>query len=120
MWINFISVLQVLFVAGAIPEYAPVGQYYCKNGDYYFATSYYTKIKKTAKAKCKKHGCDVIVEWTNKWNWIGYDFGKSIKANDKSGCPQNKDMTAKIIWQKPRADAAYTNSNNTINGYLNS
>ena len=99
-----------------IPQYGPVGQYYCKSGDYYLATSFYTSNKRKVETECKKHNCDVIVEWSrNSYDktFRGWDLGRY----DAQPCPQNQKMTTKIIWQKDFED--YMNSNHTINGEIN-
>ena len=112
---NFITVIQISVVLG-IPQYGPVGQYYCRTGDYYFATSFYTKDKKRAERECEEYNCDLIVEWSRKsyyQTYIGYDLRKF----DEPACPQNQEMPTKIFWQKDFGD--YMNSNHTINGEIN-
>ena len=59
-----INALQISVILGDAPQFAPIGNKYCQTGSYYFATSYYTKYKSTAKADCKNYNCDVIIEWT--------------------------------------------------------
>ena len=115
---SFINVLQISVILGDIPQYAPIDDKKCQTGSYYFATNFYTKRQDTAKNNCKINSCDVIIEWTRTnskgQRFTGFDLGKF----DGHVCPQNKDMTARIIWQRQPVDNEYTNLNSTINGYL--
>ena len=122
MRLNVISLLQITVIFGEIPEYGPVGQLSCKTGNYHFATSSYHGSRNAAVARCKHYDCDIIVEWTNKWNKKGYDIGRFNKAGvNKAGhkskiCSQNKDMTATVYWMNQLDD--YMDSNNTQNGII--
>lgn len=94
------GICQLSFTLANIPQYGPVShQHYCLTGTYYFATSYYTRTYEKAKASCKSHDCDLIIEWEGplgKATKKGWDIGK---FGDKS-CKQNPKMSAKILWSK--------------------
>ena len=120
MRLNLVYVLQISVAVG-IPEFGPAaGKYRCHTDDWHYATSFYVSddINK-AFEKCEKHDCDLIVEWTRKSRshmgktYTGYDIGKyNVPA-----CPQHKDMTAIIKYEKSHEN--YMNSSNTITGLIN-
>ena len=86
-----------------IPEFGAVGNYKCYIHKWHYATSFYAEGNlNKAREKCTEYDCDVIIEWIRQPRdkrmkaTIGWDLGKF----DAPPCPQNEDMTAKIIWEK--------------------
>ena len=119
MWLNLVIIVHVSVILGDIPKFGAVGNYKCHTGTWHFATDFYAEGRlKKAREKCEQFDCDIIVEWRrqprNKRGkaTIGWELGKF----DASPCPQNKDMTATIKWQKTFEN--YMNASNTITGLI--
>ena len=102
MMLNLFYVIQISVILGDIPKYGAVGNYKCYIQTWHYATSFYAKQVNKAREKCTEYDCDVIIEWIRQPRdkrmkaTIGWDLGKF----DAPPCPQNEDMTAKIIWEK--------------------
>ena len=66
---------------------------------HYFATTFFTRVKRKAFGICELYDCDIIVEWSGhlgRRRHTGWDIGKL----DTKMCPQNQAMRAKVIWYK--------------------
>ena len=121
MWLNLVYIVQISVILGDIPEFGAVGNYKCYIQAWHYATNFYAggDLNK-ARERCTKFDCDVIIEWTRQPRdkrmkaTIGWDLGKF----DAPPCPQNEDMTAKIIWEKKFED--YMNPNNITTGLIGS
>lgn len=119
MRLNLVYVVQISVVLGDVPKYGAVGNYNCHIGTWHYATTFFAQGNlNNARERCTKFDCDVIIEWTRQPRdkrgvaTIGWDLGKF----DASPCPQNEDMTAKIIWEKQFED--YMNSSNITTGLI--
>ena len=116
MRLNFVYLVQISLVLGDIPEFGAAGNYNCNIGDWHFATSFYAEQRlKKAEEKCKQFDCDIIIEWTRKSGSktiIGWEIGKF----NRRPCPQNREMNAKIIWEKSFDD--YMDSNQSVAGKI--
>ena len=113
MRVSLINAIQVSAIVGSVPKYGAVGNYACSKSTYYYATTFFTNRKSQAHQLCKAYDCDIIIEWTSKKGYKGWDIGRL----DKPACPQNTDqMDAIVIWGK-QVDSDI-NSNNTYAGEI--